>query len=113
MAFVASLGSSFATDCWIMRRGSPSSEKALKVGKATLLHQHSSEKPMAHSGLPSATSISRSLASLAFFSFVEGVWGGDPPLRPHPAYPQKARESGAYGLPRDTPLGEPRLEGRL
>src|SRR5918995_4025395 len=53
-------GSSFATDCWIMRGGLPSSQKALKVGKATRLHQHSSKKPMAHSGSPSAISISRS-----------------------------------------------------
>src|SRR5688572_2975209 len=96
-----------------MRRGSPSSEKALRVGKATLLHQHSSWKPMAHSGSPSATSISRSLAKLAFFSFVQGVGRCDPPLRPHPAYPQKAREGGAYGLPRDPPFGESRLEGRI
>src|ERR671912_66638 len=43
------------------------SEKLLRAGKATLLHQHSSSKPMAHSGFPSATSINRSLAKLAFF----------------------------------------------
>src|SRR5688572_19791154 len=49
----------------------------------------------------------------AFFSFVQGIWGGDPPLGPHPAYPQKAREGGAYGLPRDPPFGESRLEGRI
>src|SRR5215210_7985270 len=65
---------------------------------------------MAHSGSPSATSISR---SRRFFSFVQGVGRCDPPLRPHPAYPQKAREGGAYGLPRDPPFGETRLEGRI
>jgi hypothetical protein len=61
MAFVAPLGSSLATDCWMRRKGFPSSEKLLKVGKATLLHQHSSRKPTAQvSGSASATSISRS-----------------------------------------------------
>src|ERR671911_111721 len=49
----------------------------------------------------------------SLFSFVQGVGRCDPPLRPHPAYPQKAREGGAYGLPRDPPLGESRLEGRI
>src|SRR5215218_3547813 len=93
-----------------MRRGSPSSEKALRVGKATLLHQHSSWKPMAHSGSPSATSISR---SRRLFSFIQGIRRSDPLLGPHPAYPQKAREGGAYGLPRDPPFGETRLEGRI
>src|SRR5215217_4060158 len=106
-------GSSLATDCWIMRGGSPSSEKALKVGSATRLHQHSSKKPMAHRGSASALSISRSLASLAFFSFVQGIWGGDPPLGPLPAYAQKPREGGADGLPRDPLFGEALLEGGL
>src|SRR5215208_3398186 len=114
MAFVASLGSSLATDCWIMRGGSPSSEKALKVGSATRLHQHSSKKPMAHRGSASALSISRSLAKLAFFSFVQGLGGGDPPLGPLPAYAQKKpREGGADGLPRDPLFGETLLEGGL
>jgi hypothetical protein len=44
----------------LMRGGSLSSEKALKVGSATRLHQHSSKKPMAHRGSASAVSISRS-----------------------------------------------------
>ncbi len=42
------------------RKGFPCSAQLLKVGKATLLHQHSSSKPTAHWGLASATSISRS-----------------------------------------------------
>jgi hypothetical protein len=54
-----------ATDRWIIRWGLPPSEKLLRAGKATLLHQHSSSKPMAHSGFPSATSINRS--RLLFF----------------------------------------------
>lgn len=48
----------------------PSSEKLLKVGNATRLHQHSSKKPTVQvSELASATSISRSLAKLAFLSY--------------------------------------------
>src|SRR5215208_6381996 len=42
------------------RSGLPSSLQLLKVGKATLLHQHSSSKPMAHSGSAPAASINRS-----------------------------------------------------
>jgi hypothetical protein len=42
------------------RKGSPSSEKLLRVGNASRLHQHSSQKPTAHSELAAATSISRS-----------------------------------------------------
>src|SRR5918999_325139 len=106
-------GSSLATDRWIMRWGSPFSEKLLRVGSATRLHQHSSWKPTAHSGFPSATSISRSLAKLAFFPFVQGVGGGDPAFGPLPAYPEQARKSGPDGLARDPPLGEPLLEGDL
>src|SRR5215204_6512860 len=103
-------GSSLATDCWIMRGGSPSSEKALKVGSATRLHQHSSSKPTAHSGWAAATSISR---SRRLFSFVQGIGGGDPPLGPLPAYAQKTPERGADGLPRDPLFGETLLEGGL
>jgi hypothetical protein len=106
-------GSSLATDCWMRRGDSPSSEKALKVGSATRLHQHSSKKPMAHRGSASALSISGSLAKLAFFSFVEGIRRGDPPLGPHPAYPEKTPEGGADGLPRDPLFGEALLEGGL
>src|SRR5215210_3052235 len=54
-------GSSLATDRWMRRRGSPSAPQALKVGNATLLHQHSSKKLTAQvSGSAPATSISRS-----------------------------------------------------
>src|SRR5215216_8188843 len=66
-------GSSFATDRWMRRGGLPSSAQASSVGRATWLHQHSSKKPTAHSGSAPATSISRALASLAFFSFVQGI----------------------------------------
>ena len=56
----------------------------------------------------------QSVASEAsLFSFLQGVWGGDPAFRPLPAYPEQAREGGAYGLPRNPPLGEPFLEGGL
>src|SRR4051794_23858806 len=50
-------GSSFSTDRWTRRIGFPSSVQLLKVGKATLLHQHSSSKPTAHSGSAAATLI--------------------------------------------------------
>src|SRR5215203_7523460 len=115
MAFVASLGSSLATDRWMRRGGLPSSAQALSVGRATRLHQHSSKKPTAQvSGLLAlATSISRSLAKLAFFSFIQGVGGGYPPLRPHPANPQQARKRRPHPLPRDALFGESLLEGRL
>src|SRR5215213_8856170 len=103
-------GSSLATDRWIMRWGFFSSEKLLRVGSATRLHQHSSQKPTAHRGSASTTSINRSRRLL---SFVQGVWGGDPAFRPLPAYPEQAREGGAYGLPRNPPLGEPFLEADL
>jgi hypothetical protein len=64
-------GSSLATDRWMRRRGFPSSEKLLKAGKATRLHQHSSSKPIAHSGSGSATAISRS--RLLFFFRTRGL----------------------------------------
>src|SRR5215208_1193479 len=102
MAFVASLGSSLATDRWMRRGGLSSSAQAFKVGNATLLHQHSSEKPTAHSGSAWAISISRSLASLAFFSFVERIGGSDPALRPHPPHRKQARERSPDRLPRDS-----------
>jgi hypothetical protein len=44
-------------DRWRRRRSLPSWAQLFKVGKATRLHQHSSSKPMAHSGSDSATSI--------------------------------------------------------
>jgi hypothetical protein len=68
MAFVASLGSSLATDFWMRCKGFPCSLQLLKVGSASRLHQHSSIKPTTQvSGSASATFISRSLAKLAFF----------------------------------------------
>src|SRR5829696_8448095 len=71
-------GSSLATDFWRRRNGLPCSLQLFKVGRASRLHQHSSKKPTAHSESASATLISR---SRRLFSFVEGVWGGDPPPR--------------------------------
>src|SRR5215212_7079168 len=106
-------GSSFATDRWMRRGGLPSSAQAFSVGSAKRLHQHSSQKPTAHSGSAPATSISRSLAKLAFFSFVQGVGGGYPPLRPHPANPDQARKRRPHRRPRDALFGEFLFEGRL
>src|SRR5215217_3749913 len=57
--------------------------------------------------------LSPSVGRAAFFSFVQGIWGGDPPLGPLPAYAQKKREGGADGLPRDPLFGEALLEGGL
>src|SRR5215218_3921327 len=106
-------GSSLATDCWMRRIGFPSSEKLLKVGKATLLHQHSSSKPVAHSGSAAAPSLSRSLAKLAFFSFVQGIGRAYPSLGPLPPHSEKACERRPDRLTRDPPLGESLLEAHL
>src|SRR5215204_848411 len=95
-------GSSLATDRWMRRGGLPSSAQALKVGRATRLHQHSSKKPTAHSGSAPATSISR---SRRLFSFVEGLGGSYPPLRPHPANPENPRKRRPYRLPREALFG--------
>src|SRR5215216_2413037 len=93
------------------RKGFPSSEKLLKVGRATRLHQHSSRKPTAQvSGLAAATSISR---SRRLFSFVQGVRGGDPPLGPLPSHSEKTRQGGPDGLARDPSLCKPLLKARL
>ena len=69
------------------RSGFPSSLQLLRVGKATLLHQHSSKKPTAHSGRCSARRIS---CSRRLFSLVQRVGGGDPALRPLPPHSEKA-----------------------
>src|ERR687895_1819183 len=103
-------GSSLATDFWIRRKGLPSSLQLFKVGNASRLHQHSSKNPAAHSELASATLISR---SRHLFSFVEGIWGGDPALGSLPTNSEEACESRPDGLPRDRPLCEPLLEGNL
>src|SRR5215217_1034969 len=108
MAFVASLGSSLGIDCWMRRSGFPSSLQLLRVGKATLLHQHSSKKPTAHSGRGSARRISR---SRRLFSLVQRVGGGDPALRPLPLHSEKARERRSDRLPGDPPLRYPLREG--
>src|SRR5215210_8476365 len=102
-------GSSFSTDCSTRRSGSPASPKLCKFGCLTLLHQHSSSKPTTQSALSSARCISRSLASLTFFSFVQGVWRGDPVLGPLPAHPH-TRQGGSDGLPANALLGESLLE---
>src|SRR5215217_2106932 len=93
------------------RRGLPSSEKLPRVGKATLLHQHSSRKPTAQvSGLAAATSISR---SRRLFSFIQGVGGGDPAFGPLPSHSEKTRQGGPDGLARDPSLCKPLLKARL
>src|SRR5215208_6641601 len=103
-------GSSLATDRWRRRKGFPSSAQLLKVGKATLLHQHSSSKPVAHSGSAAATSISR---SRLLFSFVEGIGRAYPSLGPLPPHSQKACERRPDGLTRDPPLRKSLLEAHL
>src|SRR5829696_2209673 len=103
-------GSSLATDCWMRRRGFPSSVQLLKVGKASRLHQHSSSKPTAHSESAAATSISR---SRRLFSFVQRIRGADPAFGSLPTHSKKARQSSPDGLPRDTPFDESLLKGNL
>src|SRR5215217_5097744 len=103
-------GSSVVTDFWRRRKGFPSSAQLLRVGKASRLHQHSSRKPTAQSQSAAATLISR---SRRLFSFVEGIWRGDPALGPHPSYSQKARKCCPDGLSRDRPFDESFLEGNL
>src|SRR5829696_7017782 len=100
--------SSLATDRWMRRKGLPSWAQLLKVGNASLLHQHSSQKPTAQvSGSAEAIPISR---SRLLFSFVQGIWGGDPPFRPEPSHSEKAGQSSPDGLPRDLTLCEPFLK---
>ena len=103
-------GSSLGIDRWTRRSGFPSSLQLLRVGKATLLHQHSSKKPTAHSGRCSARRISR---SRRLFSLVQRVGGGDPALRPLPLHSEKARERRPDGLAGDPPLRYSFLEGNL
>src|SRR5215207_5198733 len=94
------------------RRGLPSSEKLPRVGKATLLHQHSSRKPTAQvcrdwpQPLPS-------VGRAFFFSFIQGIGGGDPAFGPLPSHSEKARQGGPDGLPGDPPPCKPLLEARL
>src|SRR3712207_3406832 len=49
----------------------------------------------------------------AFFSFVEGVGGGDPPLGPLPSHSEKTRQGAPDSLARDPPVCKPLLEARL
>src|SRR5215203_1754574 len=95
------------------RRGLPSSEKLPRVGKATLLHQ--SIRP----GNPPPTrgrdwpqplpSVDRAF----FFSFIQGIGGGDPAFGPLPSHSEKARQGGPDGLPGDPPPCKPLLKARL
>src|SRR5438270_9684436 len=93
------------------RKGFPSSEKLLSRW---------AEPPGSTSTRPRSPPPTRgrprplpSADRAAFFSFVEGVGGGDPPLGPLPSHPEKTRQGGPDGLARDPPLGKPRLEARL
>src|SRR5215217_4980346 len=86
-------GSSLATDCWTRRIGLPCLAQLLKVGRASRLHQHSSSKPMAHSGLVSATAINR---SRRLFFFRIGVRRRDPAFRSLPSVSEKARKRRAF-----------------
>src|SRR5215211_5225821 len=101
MAFVASLGSSLATDCSMRRRGSPASLQLWRAGLARRLHQVSSKKPTTHSERPSARPINR---SRRLFSRVFGIGGSDPPLGSLPTYPH-SRKRCPDGLSRDALFG--------
>src|SRR5918993_5415990 len=100
MAFVASLGSSLATDCSMRRSGSPFSLQLLRDGLASRLNQVSSKKPTTHSGRPSARRINR---SRRLFSYVLGIRGSDPLLGSLPTYPHP-RKRCPDGLSRDALL---------
>src|SRR5215203_76754 len=104
-------GSSFSTDCWTRRRGFPSSEKLLKVGKASLIststHHRSPPPNQDWPRLPS------SVGRAFFFSFVEGIGGGDPTFRSLPTNSKQTRQSSPDGFPRDAFVGYPFLEGSL
>src|SRR3954468_18273918 len=92
------------------RRGFPFSEKLLRAGRATLLHQHSSRKPATQlPGLFSAILISR-LRRL--FSLILRIWRGDPPLGPLPAHPHPLK-SGPDSLPRNSLFGKPLFKSSL
>src|SRR5215216_2322034 len=103
-------GSSLGIERWRRRSGLPSSLQLLRVGKATLLHQHSSKKPTAHSGRDSARPISR---SRRLFSLVQRIGGGDPALCPLPLHSEKAQKSSPDRLAGDPPLRYSFLEGNL
>src|SRR3954466_15893963 len=86
------------------RRGFPFSEKLLRAGRATLLHQHSSRKPATQlPGLFSAILIGR-LRRL--FSLMLPSGRGGPPLGPLPAPPQPLKR-GPDSLPRTSLFGKP------
>src|SRR5215207_1964537 len=103
-------GSSLATDCWIMRGGSSPRRRRSKWAAPP---GSTSIRPKSRWPTEGRRRLSPSVGRAAFFSFVQGVWGGDPPLGPLPAYAQKTREGGADGLPRDPLFGETLLEGGL
>src|SRR5215204_1251728 len=103
-------GSFFSTDCSTRRRGSPFSLQLCSEGKASLLHQLSSQKPTAQeSGCSAAILINR---SRRLFSCILRIWGSDPPLGPLPAHSQP-RKRCPEGLARDPLFGEPFFEADL
>src|SRR5215208_7859379 len=104
-------GSSLGIERWTRRSGFPSSLQLLRVGKATLLHQHSSKKPTppTRDGARRGQSVGRGV----FFSLIQRVGGGDPALRPLPPHSEKARERRPDRLAGDPPLRYSFLEGNL
>ena len=82
------------------RKGLPSSEKLLRVGKATLLHQHSSRKPTAQVSGLALGHFHQPVAPPFLFS----LWGSGEVihrLARLPCHPEKARQGAPYGLVRD------------
>src|SRR5215203_4536014 len=92
------------------RRGLPSSLQARKVGKAT---RSTSTRPRIRWPTRGSRRRFPSAGRASFFSFVQGVWGGDPALRPHPANSENPRKRRPHGLPAEVLFGQPLLEGDI
>src|SRR5215211_7206709 len=112
MAFVASLGSSLATDCSMRRRGSPFRSSYLegwpRQPDEPGLVQETHDPLGATFG-----QVHQSVASEAsLFSRVLGIRGSDPPLGSLPTYPHP-RKRRPDGLSRDAPFGKAFFEADL
>src|SRR5215204_4033204 len=92
-------GSSFATDRWMRRGGlallGPGVERGQGHPAPPALVQEA-HRPL---GVGSGHFHQSVASEASFFSFVQGVGGGYPPLRPHPANHEQARKRRPHRLP--------------